>query len=306
MSLVFDSGLSIYRKTLKRIRPIHAGLHWAITRAILPVMQRAQNFHTMPDDPLWFRLELLTGRHEQETVQQVAGLVKPGMVVLDVGAHVGYYARRFARLVGEGGRVVSFEPHPHTVQTLTRNVSAWQNVTVAQVAVADREGTAELYDYLMMSASGSLHYDESLRDLQKSQAGKDDIAPRLAADMPVEKFTVRTTTIDQYLQELGIGRVDVVKMDIEGAEMAALRGMAGIMAASPGLALIMEYNPQALSASGIDPVQAVTDVLAMGFSRVCVIEKNGSLTDLTGQTPLIQARAEALMAHMDVVNLLFQ
>jgi FkbM family methyltransferase len=306
MSLVFDSGLSIYRKTLKRIRPIHAGLHWAMTHAVIPVLERVQGFRTMPDDPLWFRIELLTGRHEKETVQEVAKRIKPDMVILDIGAHVGYYARRFAQLTGKNGRVVSFEPHPHTVQTLTHNVEKFGNVTVAQVAVADREGTAELYDYLMMSASGSLHYDESLRDLQKAHTSKTDIAPRLAADMPIEKFTVRTAPLDQYLQELGISSVDFVKMDIEGAEMAALRGMAGIITASPTLTLIMEYNPQALSASGINPVQAVEDVLGMGFQRVRAIEKNGTLTDLTGKHEAIEARANALMQHMDVINLLFE
>ncbi len=305
MSAVFNSGLNIYRKTLKQVQPIHAGLHWLSAKLIIPLLERVKGVQTMPDDPLWFRFELLTQRHEAETLALIQKLVKPNMTVLDIGGHIGYYARACAPLVGDGGKVISFEPHPTTVQTLRANVARLKNVIVAQVAVSDQEGTAELFDYLMMSASGSLHYDESLRDLQKSQAGKGDIAPRLAQDMPIATFSVRTVKIDDYLAELSINRVDVIKMDIEGAEMSALRGMTNTIQNSPQLRLIMEYNPQALSASGLDPVSAVDEVLAFGFDRVEAIESDGTLTDLTHNPALIEIRANALKAHMGVVNLLF-
>lgn len=301
--MVFDAGLKLYRKTFKRLRPVHVTLHRLMTGTIIPTLERLKSFKTMPDDPFWFRLELLTSRHERETTAQIDRLVKPGMVVLDIGAHVGYYARRCARLVGESGRVIAFEPHPRTFKTLSENVAGAPNVTPLQLAVAEDEGSAELYDYLMMSASGSLHYDESLLDLQKSQVGDADIAPRIANDFPVEKFTVRTRPVDAVLAEMGIQRADVVKMDIEGAEMSALRGMQTIIANSPGLALIMEYNPQALKAFGCDPEGAISEVRAMGFAQVQVIETNGTLTDLSEAR--LSSLTQRLMAHMDVVNLLF-
>jgi FkbM family methyltransferase len=305
MSLVFDSGLSLYRKTLKRIRPIHIALHWASTRLLIPLLQMMTGFKTMPDDPFWFRLELLINRHEKETIAQIDKLVKPGMVVLDIGAHVGYYARRCARLVGDEGRVVCFEPHPRTFKMLTNNVSRYGNVLAAQVAVADQEGTAELYDYLMMSASGSLHYDEALRDLQKAHTSDGDVAPRLARDLPVEKFTVRTTPVDNLLAEQGIERVDVIKMDIEGAEIIALRGMRKTIQNADRLHLIMEYNPQALHASGLQPEAALQEVTAMGFSLVYAIETDGTLTNFTDDAAALEKRTAALMEHMDVINLLF-
>jgi len=305
MSLVFDSGLSLYRKTLKRIRPLHIAFHWVSTRLIIPLMQMVTGFKTMPDDPFWFRLELLVGRHERETIAQIDKLVKPGMVVLDIGAHVGYYARRCARLVGEEGKIICFEPHPRTFKMLMNNVTKYGNVLAAQVAVSDQDGTAELYDYLIMSASGSLHYDESLRDLQKSHTAAGDVAPRLARDLPVEKFTVQVTSVDKVLAEQSIEQVDVIKMDIEGAEINALRGMKTTIQKSPRLRLIMEYNPQALHASGMVPEDALQEVLDMGFRQVYAIEPTGDLTNLTDDQTAIKARTAALMEHMDVVNLLF-
>lgn len=297
--------INVYRKTLKRIRPVHVMLHHAMTGAFIPTLEKLKGFKTMPDDPFWFRLELLTNRHEQETTAQFKRLVKPGMTVLDIGAHVGYYARMSSQLVGQAGRVIAFEPHPRTFEYLMKNVASLLNVTTVQAAVAETEGTAELYDYLMMSASGSLHYDEALVDLQRAHATKDDIAPRLAQGLPVQKYTVRTAPIDDILQELNVPKVDFVKMDIEGAEMGALRGMKRTISESPDLNLVMEYNPVALRAFDNLPEESLEEVLAMGFKKVEIIQKDGSLVDITGQKDTIATMTTRLMDHMDVENLLF-
>lgn len=302
---VLNSSLSLYRKTVKRFKPAHAAIHRIMDGLVIPILQIVKGFRTIEDDPFWFRLELLTNRHEIETTAQLAQLVKPGMVVLDIGAHVGYYARKFSALVGEKGRVIAFEPHPRTHQVLKQNVEKLSNVTSLQMAVAEQEGTAELYDYLMMSASGSLHYDESMADLQRSQMSANDIAPRKDGSFQMQKFSVRTVPIDDCLKELGITQVDFIKMDIEGAEMGALRSMKQTIANSPKLALIMEYNPQALKAFGFEPVEALAEILSMGFTGMQAINPDGSLSDWTRDTRTIQAMTQSLLQNMSVLNLLF-
>jgi len=307
MSL-FDHSLNLYRKSLKRLRPAHLGVHRLMTHVVMPLLEKRKGFRTMPDDPFWFRLELLTNRHEAETVRQIDQLVQPGMTVLDVGAHVGYYARRCARLVGENGRVIAFEPHPRTFAVLSHNVKRCGNVIPLQVALAESEGTAELHDYLIMSASGSLHYDQAMIELQRSQLTTSDVAPRIAHNFPVQTFIVRTVPADACLLKLGVERVDVVKMDIEGAEISALRGMRQTLANSPGMALIMEYNPQALKAFGLQPELAVAEVLDLGFEQVQLIEGDGRLKELTRDEATIGRLTAQLMVdnQMDVVNLLFK
>ena len=160
-------------------------------------------FKTIVDDPFWFRLELLTNRHETETMQHMQRLVRPGMCILDIGAHVGYYSRMFSRQAGDTGKVVAFEPHPRTHEVLKKNVAHLPNVTTLQIAVAEQEGTADLYDYLMMSASGSLHYDKSLADLQRTQMSKSDVAPRHDAQFQMQKYIVRTVPIDKCMMGYG-------------------------------------------------------------------------------------------------------
>ena len=301
-----DIGLKLYRHTVKRFRPAHAATHWFMTRAYLPLLERSRHFYTIAEDPFWFRLELLRNQHEVETTAVLDGLVRPGMVMLDIGAHVGYYTHRYAPKVGENGRVLAFEPHPRTYQTLQTNIQQFSNVTTFQLALAESSGTAELHDYLMMSASGSLNYDPGMETLQKSQVTKGDIAPRIRQNFEAKTFTVETKRVDDCLSDAGIEQVDLVKMDIEGAEIGALRGMSQTIARSPTLALVMEYNPQALAGFGHQPVEALFEVMALGFSSLEAIEPDGTLTDLAGNRPLLTARTAQLMENMGVVNVLLR
>ena len=116
-----DASLQLYRKTLKRIRPAHRAMHRLMRGLVLPGLERATDFKTIADDPFWFRLELLTGQHETETRRTLERLAQPGMVALDIGAHIGYHSRLLARRVGADGRVIALEPHPDTCQTLRHN-----------------------------------------------------------------------------------------------------------------------------------------------------------------------------------------
>ncbi|GJM42610.1 MAG: hypothetical protein DHS20C20_28920 [Ardenticatenaceae bacterium] len=303
---ITDLSLRLYRKTIKRFRSAHVATHWLMTHGAIPFLEKTSGFRTMPDDPFWFRLELLTNRHEVETITQLDKLAAPGQTMLDIGAHVGYYSRRYAKALGVNGRIFAFEPHPRTFATLKHNVSQLPQVTAVQLALADQEGTAELHDYLMMSASGSLHYDESMVALQKAQTHDTDIAPRIGQPFAAQTFTVRTTPVDDFLATQGVEKVDLVKMDIEGAEISALRGMKQTIANSPNLKLIMEYNPQALKAFGHDPVAALQEVQSFGFTKVEAIELDGRLTNLTHQPNHLQTLTEKLMQNMGVINLLLQ
>jgi FkbM family methyltransferase len=305
---LFNMGLNLYRMSFKRVPFFHRAFHELSRKLMFPIMEAVQGFHTMPDDPFWFRFELLTGRHEPETTATFNRLIKPNMTFLDIGAHVGYYARRASDLVGSSGKVVAFEPHPRNHAMLKQNVGNRQNVTLLQVALAESEGTAELHDYLLMSASGSLHYDQTLRDVQE-QAQKrsaDDFAPRFDEGFTPQTYSVRTASVDSLLADLGIKSVDVVKMDIEGAEMGALRGMQQTIANSPNLSLVMEYNPLGLKAFDNEPLAALKEVLAMGFTKLYVIQADASLVDYTQNEKGLAALTEQLMTHMGVVNLLLQ
>lgn len=302
---VLNTSLWLYRKTVKRIRPAHSAMHRLMGGLLLPGLERAQDFQTIPEDPFWFRLELVTRQHESGTRRLLEHLAQPGAVALDVGAHVGYFTRLLAQRLGANGRVIALEPHPRTHRVLCHNTRKLPNVTALQLAAAEAGGSAELYDYLLMSASGSLHYDETLARLQRSQMGAGDVAPRREAGFEMQRYPVRTVALDDCLRALDVTRVDVVKMDIEGAELAALRGLRATIAASPGLALVMEYNPVALRAFGHEPAAALAEARDMGFTRVAAIQADGTLRDWR-DAALVARETARLEARMGVVNLLLR
>lgn len=298
----FEPSIMIYRRTMKRSRHLHSALYKIVQIIFVPLVERTTGFYTMSDDPLWFRIALITGSYERETTKLVEQLVKPGMTVLDIGAHVGYYTKLCSRCVGSAGRVIAFEPHPLTFSVLCKNAQAFRNVTPVQVAVTDQKGTACLYDCLLGPGSASLRYDECRRDRYRDLSGR-EVAPRVLKDLPVASYTVETTTIDSYLAEARVERVDFIKMDIEGAEISAIRGMKQTIQSSLRLSCIMELNPRALQSFGLEPVKALKELREVGFSRIVIIEDNGRLTEVENRDMATQL-ANGLMERMARVNLL--
>lgn len=97
---------------------------------------------------IWrYRFEMLLGWYEYPTILWVDRLVRPGMFVVDIGAHIGYFSRLLARLVGSTGNVLAFEPSPENFLLLVHNLSQRQshNVLPIQAAVAEKSGRQLLY-----------------------------------------------------------------------------------------------------------------------------------------------------------------
>ena len=152
-----------------------------------------------------------SGYYESDSVRVVEKLLTPGMVFLDLGANIGQYSLVASRGVGPSGQVHSFEPDPETFRWLTRNVrrNHLQNISLNQVALFDAAGKKELY----------------LATPQDT--GSNSFA--MPWTFSGETCEVACTTLDEYLRERRIERVDVVKVDVEGSELPALIGGTDIL-----------------------------------------------------------------------------
>lgn len=135
-------------------------------------------------------------------------LVKKGMVVVDIGANVVYYALLAVNLVGEKGRVFAFEPNPRSYALLMKNIDAngLHNVVAYPMAVSDRIRVAKLFTRRNHLGGGGLWYSPEGR----------------------KSINVNTTTLDGCLGKMNCP-INIVKMDIDGSETASLRGMRNIM-----------------------------------------------------------------------------
>ena len=221
-----------------------------------------------------WRFEVLAGWSEMESVAWCRRLVRPGMTVVDAGAHIGYYTRLFARLAGAGGKVNAFEPQPDNFALLARN-AVRPNVVRCAAAVGASSGAATLH-LSPGSSNHSLHagYTESRGTIAVEQVALDD-----------------------WLAAGRIGPVDFVKLDVEGGEPAALAGMGNLLHASPHATLLVELNPQALACGGVTAGDFVRQIRDLGF------EPLRSDEDARLQ-PIDETRIEEVTAGAGSVNLL--
>lgn len=164
-------------------------------------------------------LRILGGSYEPEQTAAFQRHLKPGDSVLDVGAHVGYYTLLSSMLVGDGGRVVAFEPDPRNARFLRRHVriNGRRNVRVEEAAVSDSRGSAR---FAHGTGSGTGRLDG---------AGE---------------FEVRTLRIDDYCTERGIVPA-AIKIDVEGAEIAVLAGGRETIRVARPVVFLSTHGPDA-------------------------------------------------------------
>lgn len=208
----------------------------------------------------------IKGKFEPYQTQLAATLIKPGDVVVDIGAHIGYYTVLFSQLAEASGRVIAFEPDPQNFALLTKNceVNACQNTLLEKTAVADGVGEARLY------REKRCHSNHSLWRSRHCHSA----------------VTVPTTSLDAYLaqhEEL-IPRIRLVKMDIEGAEPLALEGMRRLLKENNHLALLTEFLPFAITNLGLDPESYLRALQDLGFALDEIDEAAGELRPVSVET----------------------
>jgi len=194
-------------RVLSRIRRIWKRL---LPHAVLPLWVRPGLWWIARNDALGD--QLFVRAFEVDERAFVARFVTAGMTVVDVGANAGLYAVISAKRVGPGGRVVAFEPSPRELSQLRTHLrlNRCSNVTIEEVALGEAEGQGNL-----------LIVDEF-------QTGCNSFHLAEAEAAGTHPLTVPIRTLDSYYRQGKLTRVDLIKIDIEGAELSALRGGAQV------------------------------------------------------------------------------
>jgi FkbM family methyltransferase len=165
-----------------------------------------------------FAPRLAIAAHEPEATGAWWRAIEKRMIVVDGGANLGGYSMLASKRAGASGRIYAFEPEPDNFVQLVRRVREMPNVVPVQKALGRRSGEAQLH-------LDRFHARHSLtRDGSRT-------------------ITVRVTTLDEFVRDEKLAGVDVVKLDIEGAELEAIAGMTAVLTAPRRPVVLCELHP---------------------------------------------------------------
>jgi FkbM family methyltransferase len=193
---------------------------------------------------------------EPDTTKLIMGLIKKGDVVIDVGANIGYYTLLFASL---GKKIVAIEPDPYTFSLLKKNVQVnnYGNIELIEGAATDYAGECRLY------LSNTNKSNNSIYDPRNNN----------------RTISVPAVKLDDKVK----GRVDFIKIDVEGAEFKVILGALNILKSNNRLKILSEFYPKGIKMNGMNPEEYLSVLESSGFKFYDINQKR-----LTSKAELVR------------------
>jgi FkbM family methyltransferase len=198
--------------------------------------------------PVYAAYKAYTDRAERDLLRKV---LFPGAAVVDAGANIGIYSQFLSRCVGLRGAVHSFEPSPQNFKHLQSATRKLANVRLSKAAVGEHSGRSKLY------LSDKLNVDH------RTYATKGDSRRAVPIDI---------IALDDYFKPGQ--RVDLIKVDIQGYELHALRGASRVLADNPNAKLLLEFWPYGLKQAGANWIDLIATLKSKNMT-VHQITKHG-------------------------------
>lgn len=244
----------------------------------LPGTSTALSVRGDPDDESVIGLIRRTGTYAPHVLRFLGSIIGRDWTSLDVGANVGIVALFLGRS-SPAGVVHAFEPVPETYRYLVENIEAnsASNVSAHEVAISDHRGDVVMH-YPRTFAGGSFSATTPVNE-------------------PMATRLVPTWTLDEWLTTKGVERVDLVKMDIEGAELAAIEGARELLSRR-GPDLLVELNPVVLRRFQARSWEELVDTVAQLYPYLFYVRDDGQLV-----APLSKRHWQRVLARQGLVDL---
>ncbi|TFG52999.1 MAG: FkbM family methyltransferase [Gemmatimonadales bacterium] len=210
------------------------------------------------------------GSYSREVLRVLGRLLTPGMIVVDAGANIGEISLLAARMVQPEGMVFSFEPVPELASRLRRNASLnrFSGIEVIECGLGEQARQAEMYRPDAPFQDGTLH--AGLATLYAN------------ADRAESVGKISLTTLDAFVHARGLPRIDLLKVDVEGAELPLLRGAAAVLRDFRPW-LILEVQEETSRAAGYTQQEILTYLEGFGY-RFVRLGRRGRIEPLTVTT----------------------
>lgn len=224
------------------------------------------------------------GTYEKYTTILFKRLVTEGMNVIDIGANIGYYTLLAAKLVGEKGRVFAFEPEPRNYALLLRNIelNGYNNVIAQQKAVSNKAGKVKLFLDRLESGAHSLYK---------------------VREEALEAVVVNAISLDGFFKDKEYP-INVIKVDVEGAEMMVLLGMTKIVENNDNLKFFTEFCHPGLWSSGFSAREYWDKLVEYGFKYIYLINEEKQRLEPADFASIMRFCKSTFFRHPTGVNLL--
>jgi FkbM family methyltransferase len=187
--------------------------------------------------------------------------IKGGDIVLDIGAHIGYCTLIAAKIVGPQGKVFAFEPEPSNFSLLQKNIELnhYKNIELIQKAVSDKSGRVKLFLY-------------------EDTEGDPRLGDHRIFDLGDNRKFIKTeaVSLDDYFRNYR-GKIDLIKMDVEGAESGVISGMKSLLSKNYALKIITEFFPLGIQGFGGNPRKFLEFFTEAGFKLFNINENKKKL-----------------------------
>jgi FkbM family methyltransferase len=203
----------------------------------------------------------MDGVWEPYETELMKGFFKNNTNFIDIGAHIGYYSLLGASIVTKG-RVISFEPEKENFRILQKNVAInnFKNITLSDHAISDKRDTVDLYLSNEGNTGDNRFFADNFRKIPEKR----------------KRVKITTITLDEFLVADGM-KPDIIKMDIQGSEALALKGMKKTIHEADSLMLFTEFWPQGILINGDSPRTFLQSLSDNGFE---IYEINSQKTKL--------------------------
>ena len=206
------------------------------------------------------RFRFLLFGHDEHIMSIAQRVLRPGDIAVDIGAHVGLVSRPLAKLVGRSGRVFAFEPDPSLFGMLKNNVARFTQISPHQVAVSDRSNRASFHLHPTSGMSNSL--------VNTWEGGS--------------SISVECTSFDDWISRNGVSKIDLIKIDVEGAEPLVLRGMHQTLSGENKPTVILEFCPGNLD--GAEAESMIFEILQGNGYRISAIHSHGNTSSVANRS----------------------
>lgn len=206
-------------------------------------------------------------------------LIRKGDVVFDIGANIGQFTILFSSLVGKQGSVHAFEPVDKTYSKLLKNLESWklrENVKDGQIALSDKNSEAVIYTPIGdLTQSSLMQHADSTSWIEGMKKEK------------IEHQKVKLMTIDSYMAENSIKRVNYIKCDVEGSEFSVMKGALKLLSKADRPIILLEFFPAWAKDFGYDALDLFSFLKSKGGYLVFHLQGKvlQEVTDFSSEMP---------------------